>query len=60
MAPRILGYDLTAALAMADALGLNRLAVTEFLPQIEREMVAALNDTESPGDDEWQSKSQSD
>lgn len=30
-----MGWDMTAALAMADALGLNRLIAAELLPLIE-------------------------
>ena len=34
---------MTAALAMAEALGLNTLACAEFLPDIEAMMVRGLN-----------------
>lgn len=38
------GVDLGAALAMADALGINRLVVAEWLPAIEQRVVKAMND----------------
>ena len=38
------GVDLGAALAMADALGVNRLVVAEWLPAIEQRVVKAMND----------------
>lgn len=39
----VIGFDFTAALAMADALGTDRRAVAELLPEIEAAMVRALN-----------------
>lgn len=39
----VVGIDLSAALAAADALGLDRAAVVELLPVIEARMVAAVN-----------------
>ncbi len=39
----ILGLDMSAALAMADALGLDRLACAELLPEVEGMMVRGLN-----------------
>lgn len=39
----MVGFDLTAALAAADAIGLDRAAVVELLPVIEARMVAAVN-----------------
>jgi len=39
----VVGFDLTAALAAADAIGLDRAAVVELLPVIEARMVAAVN-----------------
>ena len=41
----VLGFDMVAALALADALGVPRAAVAELLPVIESEMVAAMNKT---------------
>jgi hypothetical protein len=38
------GYDMTAALALAEALGVGRAAAAEFLPEAEAAMIAALND----------------
>ena len=39
----VTGLDLGVALAMADALGINRLVVAEWLPAIEQRMVRTLN-----------------
>ena len=39
----ILGLDMTAALAMADALGIDTLACAELLPEVEGMMVRGLN-----------------
>lgn len=39
----IVGWDLTAAFAMADALGVNTLVAAEILPIIERVTVERLN-----------------
>jgi len=47
----VLGWDMSAALAMADALGVNPRAAAEFLPVIEAVMARHLNarmDEESP------------
>lgn len=41
----LLGYDMTAALAMARALGINRRAVAELLPIIEGAMVRKITET---------------
>lgn len=40
----VLGWDMSAALAMAQALGVNARAATEFLPVIEAVMARHLND----------------
>jgi len=40
----IIGWDMSAALALAAALGVNALAVAEFLPPIEAVMVKNLNE----------------
>ncbi|MET3790629.1 DUF7697 family protein [Aquamicrobium terrae] len=51
----VLGWDMTAALAMARALGLDLLVAAECLPEIEAVMVRKLNeqmvssDRRSPG-----------
>lgn len=42
---RVFGYDMTAVLALADALGVDRRAVAEFMPLIESAAVAAINET---------------
>lgn len=39
----ILGWDLTAALAMARALGIDALVAAELLPALEAVMVRRLN-----------------
>ena len=40
----VLGWDMTAALAMAPALGISSRAVVELLPVIEAVMVRKLNE----------------
>jgi hypothetical protein len=40
----VIGWDLTAALALGDALGVPALAMAELLPVIEAVMVAKLNE----------------
>jgi hypothetical protein len=40
----ILGWDMGAALAMAQALGVNGLAAMEMLPEIEAVMVKRVNE----------------
>ena len=40
----VLGWDMSAALAMADAHGVDRRAAAEFLPVLETVMVRKLND----------------
>lgn len=40
----VVGWDMTAALAMASALGLDPLIAAECLPEIEAVMVRKLND----------------
>ena len=40
----VLGWDMGAALAMAQALGINTLIVAELLPEIEAVMVRKLNE----------------
>ena len=45
MAPgAVLGWDMGAALAMAQALGVNMLIAAELLPEIEAVMVRKLNE----------------
>ncbi len=39
----ILGLDMSAALAMADALAIDTLACAELLPEVEGMMVRGLN-----------------
>jgi hypothetical protein len=41
----VTGLDMTAALALAAALGVPARLAAEFLPEIERALVTALNDT---------------
>lgn len=51
----VIGWDMTAALAMASALGIDPLIAAECLPEIEAVMVRKLNeqmaasDRSSPG-----------
>ena len=40
----MIGWDLTAALALGDALGVPPLAMAELLPVIEAVMVTKLNE----------------
>ena len=40
----VLGWDMTAALAMASAMGISPRAVVELLPVIEAVMVRKLNE----------------
>ena len=40
----VLGWDMTAALAMASALGISPRAVVELLPVIEAVMLRKLNE----------------
>lgn len=47
----VLGWDMTAALAMAEALGINPRASVEFLPVIEAVMVRKLNEQMAGQDD---------
>lgn len=47
LSPQVLGFDMTAVLALGAALGISPLAIAELLPGIERAMVQALTkDTE--------------
>ena len=40
---RVVGWDMTAALALADALGVSPLAAAEILPALEPAAVTAIN-----------------
>ena len=40
----VIGWDLTAAFSLADALGVPPMAAAELLPVIEAVMVAKLNE----------------
>lgn len=46
----VLGWDMTAALAMARALGVDPLIAAECLPEIEAAMVRKLNEQMASGD----------
>jgi hypothetical protein len=46
----VLGWDMTAALAMAQALGVNPLLAAECLPEIEAVMVRRFNEQMASGD----------
>lgn len=39
-----IGWDMNAAFSMADALGIDRMAVAEFLPDIETVAMAKMNE----------------
>ena len=52
----VLGWDMGAALAMADALGIDTLIVAELLPEIEAVMVRKLNE-QIASDDEGRFRS---
>lgn len=41
---RFLGWDLSAAFALSDALGIDRLAVAELLPAIEQVAMSKINE----------------
>lgn len=41
---QIIGYDMAAVLAMAEASGVPRMAVVEFMPLIEAQAVAAFRE----------------
>jgi hypothetical protein len=47
----VLGWDMTAALAMASAMGIPPRAVVELLPVIEAVMVRRLNERMADGAD---------
>ena len=40
----VIGWDMTAVLALAHALGLNPMVVAEFLPELEAVMVRRINE----------------
>ncbi|MDO5756903.1 MAG: hypothetical protein Q4P24_05220 [Rhodobacterales bacterium] len=40
----VVGWDMSAALALGNALGVPPLAMAEFLPTVEAVMVAKLNE----------------
>ena len=46
----VLGWDMTAALAMARALGVDPLIAAECLPEIEAVMVRKINEQMAPQD----------
>jgi hypothetical protein len=47
----VIGWDMGAVLAMAQALGVNPRAVAEFLPGIEAVMVRKMNERLGSGED---------
>lgn len=48
----VLGWDMGAALAMAEALGVDTLIAAELLPEIEAVMVRRMNEQMAEGDPE--------
>lgn len=51
MAVRIIGWDMSAALDLGEAMGMSRLVVSEFLPDLEQVMVSELNKKAVENDD---------
>ena len=49
LSPQVLGFDMTAVLAMGAPLGVPPLAIAELIPGIEREMVRRLNEETGSG-----------
>lgn len=45
-APLIMGFDLSAAMALARAMGVSEIAVADLLPSIEMGMVKAMRNIE--------------
>lgn len=45
----VLGWDMTAALALADALGVGAAVAAEFLPELEAVMARKLNEQSRAG-----------
>ena len=46
----VIGWDMGAALAMAQALGIDALTAAELLPEIEAVMVRKLNEQMTSGE----------
>jgi len=46
----VIGWDMSAALALAAALGIEALAVAELLPGVEAVMVRKINQQRESGD----------
>ena len=42
-----IGWDMNAAFSVADALGIDRMAVAEFLPEVETVAMAKMNEQSS-------------
>ena len=51
MTVRIIGWDFNAAFTMGDALGIPRVALAEFLPDLEAVMVRKFNEQAENHDD---------
>lgn len=49
MSFRFIGWELGAAFTLADALGVDRLALAEILPQIEQVAMSKMNQQVSDG-----------
>lgn len=47
--PQVLGFDMSAVLALGAALRISPLAIAELLPGIERAMVQRLNEETGSG-----------
>lgn len=48
MGTHVLGWDMAAAFALGDALGVNRTAIAVFLPDIEAVAARKLNERMGP------------
>ncbi|WP_323775952.1 hypothetical protein [Leisingera sp.] len=51
MSTRVIGWDMTAALNLGDAMGMDRLVIAEFLPDLEQVMVSEMNKRASQTDE---------
>ncbi|MBY6055381.1 hypothetical protein [Leisingera daeponensis] len=51
MAARVIGWDMTAALNLGEAMGMDRLVIAEFLPDLEQVMVSEMNKRASQTDE---------
>lgn len=45
MSAQVIGYDMNAAFALGDALGIDRMAIAVFLPDVETAAATKLNES---------------